>query len=663
MLASAPVRAAGERVGAAGLAAAAAAVALAFVALFFADGTDQARLVWIGALALAAAVLPLAASLVGVAPAVGVDRAGAAFVGALLALTLWTGASTAWSLSPDRSWAATNRMLVYTAFALTGIVLGSWLPRPAAVAVRATAWLLALLYGWALLAKCVPALYSDYGRLSRLRAPLGYWNELALLGAVGVPVALSFAGTRSRRVTARAGGAVLLYGSVVVTLLTYSRVGIVLAALAALGWVVLSRDRVESLAAIAISGALGAGVFGVAFALPGITTDGEPRSARATDGAIFAAVFLAGAAVVAVLVLLLVRLEERRPLGAEARRRIERAAMLAGIVLAVAAVAASAAFSHRIWSEFANPVSSQIGSGSTRALSFNSSNRWRWWQEEWSAFTAHPFAGTGAGTFKLTDLRLRTSSVVTTDEPHNTPLQFLGELGIVGFLLFLGAVAAAAAGIVAAFRRAGDGERRAVAALGLALAVFGVHTVVDMDWSFVATCGPLLLLTGVLLGRKPAAGPRAARSLRALLAASAVLVAVGGVYSLAAPWLSQRALASATSAADARQAHSYDPLSTDALTLWAGFVDAAGDPVRALKLYKDAVALEPESSETWWALGSFYYEHGAWSQAYDALSNAWKYDRHGVAGEPCGLLDQARYKALGVWPPSCPRGSRPAASP
>ena len=66
--------------------------------------------------------------------------------------------------------------------------------------------LLSLVLGWALLAKCVPALYSDYARLARLRAPLDYWNELALLCDVGVPIALWLAIARRR-----AEGIVLLY--------------------------------------------------------------------------------------------------------------------------------------------------------------------------------------------------------------------------------------------------------------------------------------------------------------------------------------------------------------------------------------------------------------------------------------------------------------------
>src|ERR1700746_3629947 len=104
MLASSAVRAARERVGRAGIVAAAVAGALVFCALFFANGFDEAPLVWIGALALAAAVLPTAAAFGGLAPPIAIDRAGAVFLGCLVGLAVWVGFSTLWSLSPDRSW-------------------------------------------------------------------------------------------------------------------------------------------------------------------------------------------------------------------------------------------------------------------------------------------------------------------------------------------------------------------------------------------------------------------------------------------------------------------------------------------------------------------------------------------------------------------------------
>jgi hypothetical protein len=373
-----------------------------------------------------------------------------------------------------------------------------------------------------------------------------------------------------------------------------------------------------------------------------------------------------GAAVFGVA-LALARAEARRPLAPERRRRIERIAAIVAVIAVVAGLAASAAFASRLWHEFTNPVSSQISSSSPGRLgSVNSSNRWRWWTEEWSAFTSHPLDGTGAGTFQFTDLRLRRSPL-TTEEPHNTPLQLLGETGIVGFLLYAGAAAAAALGVVRARRRASGGELAAVTALGVGLAAFLVHTVVDMDWNYVATVGPLLLVAGAVVGRR---APVQAEAVQAkagarhpLLAIAGVLFALGVVYSLAAPWLADRQLASATTIADFKRAHTYDPLSTFVVSDWATLEDAAGNLRQAQKLYRQEVSLEPENGSTWWDLGTFYYAHGAWQQAYDAFNNSYKYDSQGPAGKPCGLLDQARHKVLGVWPASCPRGSPRAATP
>ena len=666
MVPSSPVRAAGERLAGRRPAGVAAAGAVCFCALFFSGGDAQGPLVWIGALALLLAAALAAGAFLGLLP-VRVDLAAAVFLGCLLALVAWVGASTFWSISPDLSWTTTNRTLVYAAFATAGVLAGGFRPGAAVWLARTAAVLLALVLGWALLAKCVPALYPSYGRqaglnaslgLARLRAPVGYWNELALLGDVAVPVALWLAAPRTRRAGLRAAGAVLLFAAVLVTLLTYSRFGVALAVAAAAAWVVLDGDRVESLVVAVLGGGAAAAVFAVALALPGITKDGQARSVRAHDGWIFALAVLAAAAVVGAAAFACARLEDRRPLGVGVRRRVERVAAAVALVAVLAGLAVAGARAGHIWRTFTNPVGSQINSTSNRFLNASSSNRWRWWQEEWHAFTRHPLGGTGAGTFQLTDLALRRSPLTTT-EPHNVPLQFLGETGIVGLLLYAGAAAAAAAGIVRARRRAGGAERAAVTAVAVGLAAYLVHMVADMDWNYVATAGPLLLAAGVLLARPaPESGVRSAR--RPLLAASAVLLALGAGYSLGAPWLAQRTLASATTAADAKRAHGYDPLSTAALMEWAAFEGGAGHLARAEQLYKQAVSLEPENSETWWELGSFYYGLKEWPQAYAALSSAWTYNRYGPAGAACGLLDQARHKALHVWSSSCPGGVRAA---
>ena len=617
MLASPAVRAAGERVG--GLAAA----AVCFCALFFGGGPSNAPLVWIGggALVLAALLLAFPARL---------DPPAALFLCALVALAVWCGLTTIWSISPDRSWQFTNRTLVYAGFALLGVLVGARTSRRRLA--DAAVLLVALVVAWALLAKCVPALYSDYGRIARLRAPLEYWNELALVCVAGVPLALRLAARR------RVEGVVLFYLLVVTLLLTYSRFGVALACLVAAAWIVLARERVEGLVATALAGATGAAVFGVALALPGITSDAQSRSTRAHDGLIFALVLLAGAALVAGAAAPL----RRREVAPFRRARIERTAGLAALAVAVAGLAVSIAFAGRIWTEFTNPTNAQLVNTQGRLRSAKS-DRWTWWDEAWHAFTRHPGGGTGGGTFELTNQMLRHAPVVV-DEPHNTPLQFLSETGIVGFLLYLGAAGGALWG---AWRARPDA---AGLALGLAVTAFFVHGVVDKDWSYVATCGPLFLLAGALVA--PPAGAPARRRLP--LAAGAVAVALAATYSLAAPWLSDRALARA----DWKRAHSYNPLAVEPLLDRAALEDATGNLDRADSLYRQAVHLEPENARTWYALGAFYFEHKLWRLAYDALNNSYTYDRFGLAAQPCGLLDRARWNAGFRFGPKCPATRR-----
>src|SRR5439155_9741280 len=308
-------------------------------------------------------------------------------------------------------------------------------------------------------------------------------------------------------------------------LLTYSRFGVALACLAAAAWIVFTRDRVESLLAAALAAGAGAAIFGVALALPGVTSDEQTRATRAHDGWIFALAVLAGAAAVAGAAF---ALRERR-LEPGPRVRIERVAGIAALVLAVVGLAISIAYAGRIWDEFTNPANTQVTNTQNR-LATAKSNRWVWWQEAWHAFTRHPGGGTGAGTFVLTNQMLRRTPVVV-DEPHNTPLQLLTETGIVGFLLYLGVAVGALWG---AWRARGDA---AGLALAIGVGVFFAHAIVDKDWNYVATCGPLLFVAGALVSR-PAVEP--ARR-RVLLAASAVAVAVAAVYSLTAPWLADRA--------------------------------------------------------------------------------------------------------------------------
>ena len=167
-----------------------AAVVLAFCALFFGGGSTDAPLVWIGGIALVAAALAVASALLGYLPAPRLGRPALGFLGCLAGLVLWMGVSISWSLSPELSWNATNRMLAYLGFAVLGLVVGALVLRAPGAAADVLAALLALVFCWAIATKVFPSLYPDGGRIARLRSPVRYWNELALLADVGVPVAL-----------------------------------------------------------------------------------------------------------------------------------------------------------------------------------------------------------------------------------------------------------------------------------------------------------------------------------------------------------------------------------------------------------------------------------------------------------------------------------------
>src|SRR5438309_143758 len=88
-----------------------------------------------------------------------------------------------------------------------------------------------------------------------------------------------------------------------------------------------------------------------------------------------------------------------------------------------------------------------------------------------------------------------------------------------------------------------------------------------------------------------------------LLHLNAAAVALAIIFSLAAPWLANRQLASASTAAQVKHARSYDPLSVDALLELAALETANGSPSNALQHYKDAVSLEPENARPWYELG------------------------------------------------------------
>ena len=227
-------------------------------------------------------------------------------------------------------------------------------------------------------------------------------------------------------------------------------------------------------------------------------------------------------------------------------------------------------------------------------------------------------------------------------EPHNVPLQFLSETGMIGFLLAVGSVAFAAVAVVRRVRGSPAGLAVAIGALAYVL-----HSIVDFDWDFVAVTGPFLLSVGVLLG-----GGSVVRERRWALAPVPAALALAVAYSLLAPWFAQRASDSALAALEAgrpvqavghaRDARSLNPLSLDPVLIEAGAAEQLGDLSAARALYVKAVDLQPLNWRPWYELGSFEFDLLNYRAALAPLQRAVELDKHGSLALP--LLKQARAK-------------------
>jgi hypothetical protein len=553
------------------------------LALFFGDGVGDGSIWWLGAGASAAIVAALALR--------GVPRGSASLV-PLALLVGWLGLSITWSWLPDRSWNYADRGLVYLLFA----ALGLWLAGQTRALALGLCALLGAVAVWALLGKVLPPVY-DYGPpgVARLRGPVGLWNQLALLGDFALPLALW------RR---RVQGTLLAYLWLVALVLTYSRGGLGTAVLVVAAFLALTEDRIEAAATLVAAALPAAAVLGVAFALSGVTSDGQSRSTRWHDGLIFGAVLLLGAVAAVVLS------RAPRPRDTPALRR---ALLAAGIVVLAAVVAAAVVKAGSFTS------TSSVGNSSGRFASGASNFRSVWWRQAWDGWRDHKLAGTGAGTFHLTNLRFRTTYLDETTEPHDLPLQFLSETGGVGLVLL---VAAFVLLIRPSLRRCGHGL-----ALALMLPAWLVHGLVDIDWDFAAVSVPAFLVAGALAGREPF---RLASPLAVLPAAGAALVAVGV---LVLPWLGERWANDALGAPPAKavkladRAESVDPLLVDPLWAKALAADARGQSQGAFDLYVRAVHRQPKNPQTWRLAGLYAYQQRCYRLAYEYLERFTELDK------------------------------------
>src|SRR5919204_498170 len=251
----------------------------------------------------------------------------------------------------------------------------------------------------------------------------------------------------------------------------------------------LVRRRLQLVTAFALAAAAPAISVAIASRSSALTHDTSSISAAAHDGKRLAIVVIAAAIVSAALMLALVRAERA------IRPRVWVRVAYAGLLLALLAGALAAAvarygspptMARKAYDAFITPPQNGEATLNSRLFSLYGSHRAQLWHVAWHDYEAHPWLGSGPGTYEQEWNQHRTITLKVRDA-HSLYLEQLAEVGPVGLGLLaiaLGMPLVAAAGA--------RGVRLAGPALA-AYVAFLVHAAVDWDWEVTAVTLSALL--------------------------------------------------------------------------------------------------------------------------------------------------------------------------
>jgi hypothetical protein len=584
-------------------------------------------------------------------------------LGLLAAFAAWSGLTLAWSVAPAGTWVELNRAIAYALAVAVAMAAVSWQPRALAWGAIGFAGIALVVALYALGGKLAPDVRIEglvdlnHTRLfARLREPLEYWNALALVCAMAVPIYLRLAVDEARSRRVRIGSLAALSVLLVTGGLTYSRGGVAALVVAVGAAILLGGARLRSLGYLALAAAAAAAPLALGFTADDLTAVLVPVSERRDDGLLMALLLLGGIAALAAAARFAMELEARTAPDPARSRRIGRglAALLAVCALGgVAAIAASdrglTGTVDEAWESFRSPKQRAQEFDPGRLLSTTSGNRWVWWTEAVGAWSDRPIAGWGAGSFPVLHREYR-SNELSVLQPHSVPLQFLAETGLVGAMLALGGIGLLLVAAVGAVRRLTPGPERGLAAGALAAAIAWLaHGLYDWDWDIPGVTLPAMVLLGLLAARGARGPGWSAQRLSAPgrvagVAAATLVLATVALSSILPSWARTTTDAAVESVGraptpaqlrkaqqDADFAARLDPLSIEPLLAAASIADRRDRVAQARRYLVDAVERQPRNVAAWMALARFELTRGNQRALRTALSRALELDPNNQA--------------------------------
>jgi hypothetical protein len=578
----------------------------------------------------------LLGALIGALPVRALGRAELAGVGLLFAFAAWTALGISWSPSSERSVEEAGRVLTFVG--VLGLSVAAQDREALRRTVRSVGAAIAMVGCLALLSRFEPSWFPTQqtgtflrGTGDRLSYPLNYWNGLAALMAIGVPLVL-VAAAESHRLITQALATAALPVMALVAFYTLSRGGAIEMVVALVVLLMLYPRRLDLLPTLALGG--GGAALAIAAALQRNALQdniGDAVAARQGDE-MFAVVFVVCTGVG--LIRVGVGVAVRNGLWPRPRVPREGAALLA-VLLATAALGAAlaAGLPHRIsqgWRDFKDPVAAQ---GAERFSNASGNGRYQLWQSSLDAFSTDPLTGIGPGTFEFWWSREGTLPNYFVRDAHDLYLETLAELGIPGLSLLLAALGAI---FVVGFRklmRSEAYERALLAAAIAACAAFMTSAIVDWVWELTVVPVAFFLLAGAVL-RTSAGGSSRGRDSsgrtwqRIVLAAIAVLA----LAVITVPTLAVRDVRRSQSDARGGQLASALDAAKGAESL-AGFaatpslqqalvLEAQGHFDQAAAAAQDATREESTNWRTWLTLSRIETERANARSAVDAYRTA-----------------------------------------
>jgi O-antigen ligase len=529
-------------------------------------------------------------------------------------LTVWMLLSATWSDNPTAALLEAERALVYVA-GLGALLLvsrrgaiGSLL---AGVLVAVT---VATAYG--LIGRLFPSIHAVGGLADtgRLAEPVGYWNGLGILAAMGAIVALGIA-AHARALAARIAAACTLPVIVAALYFTFSRGGWIAFGFGIVAAVALDRRRWFLLATL-----LGAApwlVLDVALAVSSsaLTHAASPVGPTASQGHRLFFVLVLSALGLAGTVWALRLLEQRFDPSAALTRAGHAATLAVALILILAALVrfgSPVSIANQVYDKFNAPppggfngTAGHVGRNlNLRLFSLSGNARAQLWRIAWHDVRSHEALGSGAGTYEQYYLQHRSTGLKVRNA-HNLYLETLADLGPVGLVLLLAGLAAP---VVAGLRA--RGEALVPAAFG-AFAAFLLHAGADWDWQMTAitltalTCAAGLLSSAPGRTRQVSFDDRRVRGVALGVIAVLAVCALVGLRGNAAAAASQRAADAhhwTSAESNARTAVRWEPWSSDARIALGVALLGEGRDAEARAAFQAAVDRSPKSWQAWYDL-------------------------------------------------------------